>query len=263
MDKQADLQLESYDFSNVYYYASMIQDNIEAETGIWNFNDELLVSIAVHFNKFTLLHLYIYTTIYNYYLRLIRKYDYDTFMCDFERIIELYKKYRIKFDVRLKIIEDADDVDNKKLLKWFNDNENSFDKVLEKLTEEVFYILFSNKPLLYKFNELIIDNIQQYKEDGMLSFHNDKLDKNDNIKRCNIPKWVKRAVFYRDRGCCVFCNKDLTGIFNYSDKNFDHIISLAEGGVNDPCNIQLSCEHCNKSKKEKLLKPKYKYQKWW
>ena len=26
-----------------------------------------------------------------------------------------------------------------------------------------------------------------------------------------MPEWVKRAVFYRDRGRCVLCGKDLSG----------------------------------------------------
>lgn len=71
------------------------------------------------------------------------------------------------------------------------------------------------------------------------------------ISRCYIPKWVKRAVLFRDRGCCVFCKNDLTGLYALLDDNekqFDHIVPLDEGGINDVCNIQLCCKDCNLKK---------------
>ena len=83
---------------------------------------------------------------------------------------------------------------------------------------------------------------------------------------CGIAKFVtvKDAVLYRDYGRCVFCNKDLTGTVNHiEEENYDHIIPLKEYGVNDPCNIQLSCEECNKKKGKTKSFPKYKYQKLW
>ncbi len=46
-------------------------------------------------------------------------------------------------------------------------------------------------------------------------------------------------------------------------KNFDHIVALKDYGTNDPCNLQLTCEHCNKSKGAREKVPKYKYQSWW
>ena len=49
------------------------------------------------------------------------------------------------------------------------------------------YILFQNRDFLLRFNE------QQ-----AVAFE-------DNLrKRKYIPEWVKRAVLFRDKGCCVF-----------------------------------------------------------
>ncbi|MBV4522630.1 HNH endonuclease [Pseudomonas sp. SWRI74] len=66
------------------------------------------------------------------------------------------------------------------------------------------------------------------------------------MKRVTIPKWVRRAVFYRDRGRCVLCDKDLFGQINLENhKNYDHIVPLAKHGLNDTSNIQLLCKECN------------------
>ncbi len=84
------------------------------------------------------------------------------------------------------------------------------------------------------------------------------------IKRVNIPQWVKDAVFHRDKGRCVFCNTDLTRLVNtLTTNNFDHIVPLDLYGSNDPCNIQLSCEFCNKSKTNKAGATTTKYIPWW
>lgn len=76
----------------------------------------------------------------------------------------------------------------------------------------------------------------------------------DNLrKRKYIPEWVKRAVLFRDKGCCVFCKRDLTGLYSIledNEKHFDHIVPLNEGGLNDVCNIQLSCQDCNLAKSD-------------
>jgi 5-methylcytosine-specific restriction endonuclease McrA len=66
------------------------------------------------------------------------------------------------------------------------------------------------------------------------------------LRRVHIPEWVKRAVYFRDRGRCVFCRQDLSGLVKiHSNKHYDHVVSLADGGLNDVTNIQLLCEGCN------------------
>lgn len=59
----------------------------------------------------------------------------------------------------------------------------------------------------------------------------------------------------------VFYGKDLTNVFSYSNAvNYDHIVPLNKYGANEPCNLQTTCEHCNKSKQDK---EQYKYEPWW
>lgn len=69
--------------------------------------------------------------------------------------------------------------------------------------------------------------------------------------RKNLPQWIKRAVFYRDNGKCVICQKDLSGLIDVEEeyeKQYDHIVPLEEGGLNDISSIQLMCSCCNQKK---------------
>lgn len=112
-----------------------------------------------------------------------------------------------------------------------------FYEIIASIAIEVEYILFQNRDFLLRFNE------QQ-----AVAFEDKPR------KRVYIPEWVKRAVLFRDKGCCVFCKKDLTGLYSLledNEKHFDHIVSLNEGGINDVCNIQLSCQDCNLKKSDR------------
>jgi hypothetical protein len=137
----------------------------------------------------------------------------NDFTIDYEDYLEVYNEYIShldKFEDRL------------------------FDDVIYNIAIEVEYILFQNRDFLLRFNEqqaVVFENNQR--------------------KRVYTPEWVKRAVLFRDKGCCVFCKRDLTGLYSLledNEKHFDHIVSLNEGGINDVCNIQLSCKNCNLKK---------------
>ena len=111
-----------------------------------------------------------------------------------------------------------------------------YTKVIEAIAIEVEYILFQNRDFLMRFNE------QQ------AAAFSDKPR-----ARVYITEWVKRAVLFRDKGCCVFCKKDLTGLYTLlenNEKQFDHIVPLHQGGLNDVCNIQLTCQDCNSKKSD-------------
>ena len=125
-------------------------------------------------------------------------------------------------------------------------------------SNEIVHILFTNKNFLIDFNKLVVRTLEE------TEIPEQYLTPKKTIKRQNIPQWVKRDVFHRDKGRCVFCNKDLTGIITtLNSSNFDHILPLDKMGTNDPCNIQLSCETCNKSKGANEHTPIYKYEELW
>jgi hypothetical protein len=64
-------------------------------------------------------------------------------------------------------------------------------------------------------------------------------------KRDAIPKKVKLDVWERDSGRCVECGSQ-------ENLEFDHIIPFSKGGANTARNIQLLCQHCNRSKQAKI-----------
>lgn len=118
-----------------------------------------------------------------------------------------------------------------------------FSNFTYQLACEVEYILFQNRAFLLELNKFFA-----------MPFEN-------NIqKRSYIPKWVKRAITFRDRGKCVFCGKDLSGFNSLlpdDEIHFDHIVPLEQGGINDVCNMQLSCKICNLEKHTNALTNNY------
>jgi len=138
-----------------------------------------------------------------------------------------------------------------------------YDTLLTRMSEEIFFILFLNRQLLHNFNKMVSLAIQSYDLDFGDTEMKRHFKKDGVLKRVNIPSWIQKAVFHRDRGICTNCQKDITGLINIGNtENFDHIISLEEGGLNDVTNIQLLCETCNKSKGKRQQLSSSHYEKW-
>jgi len=111
--------------------------------------------------------------------------------------------------------------------------EETYCDSLDLISLEMFYVLFENRYFLYKFNEY------------MAACHEYE------IPRVYVPQWAKRAVFFRDKGKCVLCNKDLSGLLDVAEDKevqYDHIVPLENGGLNDISNLQLLCADCNQRK---------------
>ncbi|WP_312519131.1 HNH endonuclease signature motif containing protein [Anaerospora sp.] len=137
-------------------------------------------------------------------------------------------------------------------------------ELIEKITEEVFFVMFSNRKILLIFNEMMARilvklNLNEIEPENRPFFKHKCI-----LKRVSIPSWAKKAVFYRDRGRCVKCNKDVSGTLSFQNKlNYDHIIPLASGGLNDISNLQLLCEECNKRKLHFTSETSLYYEKWY
>lgn len=138
-------------------------------------------------------------------------------------------------------------------------------ELIEQIVKEVFHITFQNRELMMLFNQLIAGSLEYRNEFPPPEEFKKFFNKHGKLKRCSIPKWVKRAVFFRDKGRCILCNKDLTGIININNiENYDHIVPLAMYGLNDVSNIQLLCKECNQiEKKDKSVVTSAKYHSWY
>ena len=136
--------------------------------------------------------------------------------------------------------------------------------LLEKISNEAFFVLFLNRPFLYQFYKQISNKTKEIKivdlpENIKYLFKQDGI-----LKRVNIPVWSRKAVFFRDRGLCSNCQKDISGLVNIQNaKHFDHIIPLALGGLNDISNLQLLCETCNLNKSGKEVQASKVYENWY
>jgi hypothetical protein len=136
--------------------------------------------------------------------------------------------------------------------------------LVEHLSQEVFHVIFANRKLLAEFNEFMARALQLFFKDFPTSEERTELKGPGILNRVEIPAWVRRAVFYRDRGMCSLCQKDLSGtVSTQPDSQFDHIIPLAMGGLNDVTNIQRLCQKCNGSKSKRLVAVSSIYESWY
>ena len=244
-------ELQEFKFNNIYELADLIDNSVKADVQFWNYDTDFFINAATKFSKDSLLHLYIVTTAFNYYRRDFRK---NGDMLD-ENSIEKWYSLFDNYDIEIDEFEFDGDSE---IIDWFINNEEKFEALFNYMADEVFYILFANRQFLLDFNNLAVETVKE------IDFPKNLISSKGTIKRIAIPKWVKTAVYHREKGRCVFCNTDLTGLVNtLTNSNYDHIVPLDLFGTNDPCNIQLTCEKCNKSKTNKSGKTSSKYIPWW
>ncbi len=255
------VKYSDYKFKSVYKFLDIVYNSVENDVVFWNFDRNRFVNGSLKFCKDSLLHLYVSNTLYNHYEKLFYE---EGDAVDIETQswwINLLKEYNFELTD-----ESFDEDDDAFPSKWFAKNNEVFGCFFEYVADELVHILFNDKQFLVRFN-LMIRNIVKDEEGeyiNILNWPNGSRNENGTIPRCIIPRWVKRAVYHRDKGHCVFCNCDLTGLVNIlRQENYDHIVPLKDYGVNDPSNIQLTCEECNKKKGGREVLPKYKYQSWW
>jgi hypothetical protein len=156
--------------------------------------------------------------------------------------------------------------DSDHIYEYLNDLalEGTLDSLCSQMVKELFYILFGNRGVLMLFNEMIASQVSDTVLSVVPSEYSSNFAKDGILKRQRIPKWVRRAVFFRDRGICVVCRRDLSGLVNiWSQDHFDHIVPLNLGGLNDVTNIQLLCAPCNLKKRGAHITTSDSYEDWY
>lgn len=211
-------------YHNVYYYCGILNNIIEYQqeeflTKLWEFSHVYLEEIPKQYRKESVLLLFCRWSVKSIMeedmaeelaelKRLIEKFsgkgkenledafwsDGTYFSFEVERAIEHYCEKKTRFYDWLKeetydILEDA--FDDYLFELWIGDE---YETIVNKIADEMFYILFLNREFLLCFNHY------------MSRTHKTK------FSHAYMPQWVKRAVFYRDRGKCVLCGNDLSGL---------------------------------------------------
>ena len=160
-------------------------------------------------------------------------------------------------------LDDADEDDIREYYSELNLS-GQFGDLIDHLVNEVFYVLFNNRSLLAKLNRLVANVVCELEPDGIGDEEGPGLAGPGRLKRVPIPSWVKKAVFHREKGLCAACSIDVGGVLtSQTDPHYDHIVPLAQHGVNDVTNIQLLCGTCNLKKGRNLLPPSDRYQTWY
>jgi hypothetical protein len=136
-----------------------------------------------------------------------------------------------------------------------------FPALVPKVADAAFEILFNDREFLFRFQCSVAQSLEATTKmpDGGVRFGAVAL------KRCrSIPAWLKRAVFFRDRGICQECARDVSGLLNIANKyHIDHMLPLKAFGTNDPTNFQLLCENCNLRKSAKSIRPHNQQERFW
>ena len=271
-------------YFNSYYYANIVNNLINNRWSFLGFVSQFfelnpIASLVKPWQKESILHQFIYyvvsTTIEDEsYDNAIKQLETAKLRGDnklgsiyIEWIFENYKMNCLPFrDFCKKELQSINEDD---FYNYYNELLlcSDIEELFKRITEEVFYIIFNNRNLLLKFNWVIAGYIQNlniniFSED--FQENSVYLLKEGQLRRESIPVWIKKAVYFRDRGKCCLCKKDLSGMLTLNNEpEYDHIIPLKQGGANDVTNIQLLCKECNRSKGDKKIETSILYEKWY
>lgn len=132
--------------------------------------------------------------------------------------------------------------------KWMDYVSENSTKIDELIVHSAFQFVFQDRSFLHDFNfklsQIVAEEIDWVKENFPES-----VTSRNRMRRKHFPVWLKLAVHYRDKGTCVICRCDLTGLVRMQNTiHIDHIIPLDLFGTNDPTNMQLLCADCNLTK---------------
>lgn len=157
---------------------------------------------------------------------------------------------------------DEDDVSSYMLETFLSE---PYERLSEQTVGEIFHVLFQNRELLLRFNEYIAGVVAGADRVGASDIPTHLFERENTLKRVKAPQWARRAVYFRDRGRCVLCNKDLSGLVNLENaENYDHMVPLARHGLNDVSNLQLLCAQCNQyEKRDRRATTSRQYQTWY
>lgn len=259
--------IEEHQYYETYYFCNVINNVLHEQSSFLRslndyYGDGRSSNFSPPFLKVSHFHDFIEFIILNVYMEDLESKNLDLLLNNFKSCLGFSsstndgsvmsfvnkRDYFISFlSLRGITLSNSSESDLEEFLEGFFESDR-FQLHLEQTVKEVFYILFGNRKVLLAFNDMIA----RAREDEWVEGHHDEEyeTRKGYLKRVGIPKWVRKAVFYRDKGVCVICKKDLTGLINnFSKENYDHIVPLARFGINDVSNIQLLCESCNGKKK--------------
>lgn len=179
-----------------------------------------------------------------------------------QELFVFYENTLKDFDVRIpsKIIPNFEYIERhgfcenckscKKLIAYVDWITQKIDEFKPNIIHSAFHVLMLNKHFLRDFHEKLAEYVLRDKAQ-LHQLHPEFISENGKIKRMSSwPVWLKRGVFFRDKGVCTICRNPLSGdLFLGIDPDMDHIVPLDRNGNNDPSNLQILCNKCNNKKR--------------
>ena len=270
--------LVSMEYFETYYYANVVHnvldDPIDFLRNLNNWHEDREVSLFLRpFQKWSVLHDFSYFVISELMYERIDKIAVDAIVNDSKYTLWIDQAARrhgiqtagfrqwVKTTSRPLSEITEDDVHD---YHGYLGDSGALDELLTQLANEVFFLLFGNRALLARLNNYVAAAVQNIERKSLEAEEQGLLEADGIPARAHIPEWVRRAVFFRDRGMCASCNTDLSGLVAVeNNKHFDHIIPLAAGGINDVTNVQLLCGPCNLKKGAEVIGPSSRYEAWY
>lgn len=127
--------------------------------------------------------------------------------------------------------------------------------------------MFSNRVAMHSLDSFLRMYVRELNSESFGPEDSDlaNLFSNDGvIARKTPPKWARSAVFFREQGLCSQCGANLTGLLSaLPPRHFDHMVPLAQGGLNDVTNLQLLCEACNLKKGAEHHETSRRHRRWY
>ena len=148
-------------------------------------------------------------------------------------------------------------------LRW----SGAYETLLERIADEVFFVMFTNRAALHSLNSFLAMYVRDLGPESFVADQSDLsalFQQDGRIARKAPPRWARSAVFYREQGRCARCGTDLSGLLSALPvRHFDHVIPLANGGLNDVTNLQLLCASCNARKAAGDEPPNRRHRRWY
>jgi hypothetical protein len=264
-------------FFNTYYYSNIINNilsgDVELIGFISNFFDASDYYFVKPYQKDTAFHMFIHITVNDFFINDMNEHDQEAFENQAKHNDSLQRLYAEKvfeeFNVNFPFKDEGENRQDISMAEIEEYQEEIMltgyiEDCVDRITEQVFHLLFTNREMAFKFNYYVSNRILEVDmdeiDDELIPYFS-KVNKR--LIRKSPPTWAKKAIYFRDRGRCCDCNKDLSGTLSLLNKdNFDHIIPLEQGGINDVSNLQLLCDNCNAAKRGDLKYVSKLYEKW-
>src|SRR6185295_12531388 len=77
---------------------------------------------------------------------------------------------------------------------------DEFDELVERMTEEVFFVMFLNRKAMRDFNVMMARTISQITLQELPTESCMLMRRDGVLRRADPPMWAQKAVFFRERG---------------------------------------------------------------